>query len=184
MLRYAGIISISLLAACSQTAEKIETAANRSTTSWSLGKQYTRVATLGNSPLDQLAVDQTGFGSLIGQSQLTDGTTVYRHIAPSAESQSYSDFGGLAASNKQVTNYRLSYFKVGQDGIVNDWATGKASSSISTCVSFIAGIFQKCTEQARVNQAVEIYDSLVRTSAGGTITQWGSILQPTAILQN
>ena len=184
MLRFAGVLCIGLLAACSQTAEKIETAANRSTTSWSLGKPYTQVAALGNSPLDQLAADQTGFGPLIGQSRLSDGSTIYRHIAPSAQSESYSDFGGLAASNQQVTNYRLSYFKVGRDGIVSDWAAGKASSSISSCVSYIAGIFQKCTEQARIDQAVEIYDTLVRTRSGGAITEWGTILQPNALSQN
>ena len=177
MFRYTIVLGLALISGCSQTAEKIETAANRSTTSWALGKDYARVAALGNSPLDQLSVEQVGYGPLIGQTSLSDGSVIYRHIAPSAQSETYSDFGGLVGSEKQVTNYRLSYFKVGVDGVVKDWATGKASSSISSCVSFIGGIFQKCTEQARIEQAIQIYDSIVRTSSGSAIESWGTIAE-------
>ncbi|MEM7216321.1 MAG: hypothetical protein AAF423_12325 [Pseudomonadota bacterium] len=162
-----------LIAGCSQTAEKIEAAANRSSTSWAQGKPYSQVAALGNRPLDQLSTEPVGFGQLIGQSSLADGTTVYRHIAPAAKTTSSSDFAGLVGTQKEVTNFRLSYFKVGQNGVVQDWATGSVPGSISDCVSYIAGIFQKCTDQGRVKQALAVYDSIVRTSTGSPMTSWG-----------
>ena len=87
MKRYVFVMLVGMIAGCSQTAEKIEDAANRSTTGWAMGKPYTKVAALGNSPLDQLATEQYGFGQMIGQSTLADGTTFYRHIAPAAKTE-------------------------------------------------------------------------------------------------
>ena len=170
------IIAAMFLAACSQTAEKIETAANRSTTSWAMGKPYNQVASLGNSTLAQLSTEQYGFGQMIGQSSLQDGSILYRHIAPSAEAESGSDFAGLVGKSKKVTNYRLSYFKVGQDGIVKDWATGSVPGTFSSCVTYIGGVFQKCNDQGRVRQALVSYDSSVRTSSNNTIDSWGSFI--------
>jgi len=166
-------LTATVLISCSQTAEKIETAANRSTTSWAMGKPYSQVAALGNQPLDQLAADQYGFGQLIGQSPLTDGSTLYRHIAPAAKAETSSDFGGLVGSSKTVTNYRLSYFKVGQDGIVRDWATGSVPGTYSNCINYISGIFQKCQDQGLIRQTMVAYDSQVRTSSGATVDSWG-----------
>lgn len=183
MKRYVLILLASLAAGCSQTADKIEAAANRSTTSWAMGKPYTKVAALGNSTLDQLSTEQYGFGQMIGQTPLVDGTILYRHIAPAAETETSSDFAGLVGTSKQITNYRLSYFKVGQDGIVKDWATGSAPGSISDCVSYIGGIFQKCTDQGRVKQALAVYDSSVQTSSGTPISNWGPSVSAPQTLQ-
>lgn len=118
------------LAACSSTLEKVEDRSNRLMTSWALGKPYTRVAKLGTSSLARLSADQTGFGDMIGSSEYSDGTTLYR----------------------------LSYFKVGQDGIVKDWATGSVPGTASNCINFIADIFQKCADQALVKQDLAVYD--------------------------
>ncbi len=183
MKRYVFVLLACLIVGCSQTAEKIENAANRSTTSWALGKPYSRVAALGNSTLEQLSAEQTGYGQMIGQTSLADGTTLYRHIAPGAQSESSSNFVGLVGKSKQVTNYRLSYFKVGQDGIVKDWATGSAPGSISDCVTYIGGIFQKCQDQGRIRQALFVYDSRVRTSSGATLDSWGPAIPTSEILQ-
>lgn len=168
------LIVATLLVGCSQTAEKIENAANRSTTSWAMGKPYSRVAALGNQPLDSLSTTQTGYGQLIGTSTYADGTRLYRHIAPAAQAETSSDFGGIVASNKTVTNYRLSYFKVGQDGLVKDWATGSVPGTFSKCISYIGGIFRKCQDQARVQQTLASYDAQVKTSSGTGIDAWGS----------
>ena len=183
MKRHIIVILAGIVAGCSQTAEKIENAANRSTTGWAMGKPYTQVAALGNSALDQLATEQTGFGQMIGQTSLADGTILYRHIAPAAQTETSSDFVGLIGKSKQVTNYRLSYFKVGQDGIVKDWATGSAPGSISDCVTYISGIFRKCEDQGRIKQALFVYDNQVRTSSGSPITSWGPAVPTADILQ-
>lgn len=166
------------LAACGTTAEKIENAANRSMTSWAKGRPYTQVAALGNRPMDRLAVDQTGYGQMIGASPLADGTMLYRHIAPGAEMQTSSSFGGLVGSDKTVTNYRLSYFKVGQDGIVQDWATGAVPGTISDCIRYLGGLFSRCEDQGLVSQTLAAYDSVVLTSGGQPMSVWGPVAPP------
>jgi len=174
MLRYTALATIFLLAACGNSAVQMENFANRSTTSWALGKQYSRVAALGTTPLEKLSGEQIGFGPLIGSIRLADGTTLHRHIAPSSEANTSSDFGGLVGTSKKVSNYRLSYFKVGQDGVVMDWATGRAAGTVSDCLTFISGIIQRCSDQSRVQQTLVSYDAAVRTSSGSTLNAWGA----------
>lgn len=56
------------LTGCSQVAEKAETSANRSYTSYALGKPYADIANLGNSPLERLSGSGgASFGQLLGQ---------------------------------------------------------------------------------------------------------------------
>lgn len=177
MFRIIFILCLALgVAACSSTMEKVEDRSNRLTTSWALGKPYTRVATLGTSRLAQLSAEQTGFGDMIGRSELLDGTTLYRHIAPAAKTETGASFAGLVGRNTQTNNYRLSYFKVGQDGIVQDWATGSVPGTASRCVSFIGGIFQKCADQGLIKQDLAVYDGQVLTRAKQPLSAWGGFV--------
>lgn len=185
MFRIVFILFIALgLTACSSTLEKVEDRSNRLTTSWALGKPYTRVATLGTSRLAQLSADQTGFGDMIGRSELADGTTLYRHIAPAAKTETGASLAGLVGRNTQASNYRLSYFKVGQDGIVQDWATGSVPGTASRCVTFIGGIFQKCADQALIKQDLAVYDAQVLTRAKQPLSAWGAVVEAVPFVAN
>ncbi|MDJ0613358.1 MAG: hypothetical protein QNJ29_06740 [Rhizobiaceae bacterium] len=170
-------VALLLLAGCSSTADKIEDSANRLTTSWAQNKPYAEVAALGNRPIDQLTTTQVGFGQMIGQSQLADGSTLYRHIAPGAERTTEASFG-IVDSESSATSFRLSYFKVGPNGIVNDWATGSVPGSFSKCTWYIGGIFRKCEDQAQIKQTLATYDTVVKTSGKQPISSWGAIQSP------
>jgi len=136
-----------ILASCSQVAQKAETAANRSFTSYALGKPYAEVASIGTSPLERLAGnDRATFGPLLGATRLSNGMTIYRHMAPSARMETGTDFGGLVGSSSVSDNNRLSYFLVGEDGIVKDWATGSVPGNASSCINYVGGIIQRCSD--------------------------------------
>ncbi len=167
--------SLLCLSACSSTADKLENSANRLTTSWALDKPYSEVAAIGNRPIDQLTVERFTFGEMIGSTQLADGSTIYRHIAPGAERTTESNFG-IVDSGSRAVNLRLSYFKVGPNGIVNDWATGSVPGSFSKCTWYIGGIFSKCEDQAEVKQTLSAYDTVVRTQSKQPISSWGPVL--------
>ncbi len=119
-MRFMAILSISLaigLAGCSQVAEKAENVANRSYTSYALGKPYTEVANLGQSPMARLSGSEATFGPMIGATPLKNGMTIYRHMAPGAQTETGANFAGLVGSSTVSQNNRLSYFLVGADGI-------------------------------------------------------------------
>jgi hypothetical protein len=162
-----------LTTACTQTAEQIESAANRNATSWAMGKPYSQVASLGTSTLAQLSPETAGYGTMIGASRLANGDVIYRHIAPAAKSESSTDFGIFGSATVEQ-HYRLSYFRVGIDGIVKDFAYGKAPSSLSDCTTYISGIIRQCEDISRVRLSIQAYDNLVRTSTGAALSGWGS----------
>ncbi|WP_245425526.1 hypothetical protein [Rhizobium sp. H4] len=87
-MRFITILSIGLVigpAGCTQVAEKAENAANRSYTSYALGKPYTDIANLGQSPMAHLSGSAATYGPMIGATPLKNGMTVYRHMAPAAK---------------------------------------------------------------------------------------------------
>jgi hypothetical protein len=64
-MRFTAVLSAGFaiaLAGCSQVAEKAENAANRSFTSYALGKPYAEVANVGQSPMAQLSGSNATFG--------------------------------------------------------------------------------------------------------------------------
>ena len=181
---FATILAIGLaiaLAGCSQVAEKAESAANRSFTSYALGKPYQEVANLGQSPMARLSGSGATFGPMIGETQLTNGTTIYRHMAPGARTESGTNFAGLVGSSSVSQNNRLSYFLVGPDGIVKDWATGSVQGTASDCVQYIGGIINRCSDMRQLQASLALYDMRVATKAGQPISTWG---QPAAPAMN
>lgn len=170
-----SVVLMMFLAGCSSVAEKAESAANRSFTSGALGKPYSQIASVGQSPLDQLYGNtRATFGPMLGATQLSNGMTIYRHMAPAAQTQTSSSFGGLMGRESVSTNNRLSYFLVGTDGIVTDWATGAVQGSTSDCVTYIGGIINRCSDTAQLQAALSFYDSRVLTKDGQPITIWGA----------
>ncbi|MBO3759358.1 hypothetical protein [Ciceribacter sp. L1K22] len=177
-MRLSVVASLAIVLAfsgCSSVAEKAEGAANRSFTSYALGRPYAQVAGLGQSPMDQLAGnDRATFGPMLGSTQLANGMTIYRHMAPAARTETGSSFGGLVGRETVSTNNRLSYFLVGPDGIVKDWATGSVQGATSDCVTYIGGIINRCSDTAQLQAALSFYDSRVLTKDGQPITVWGA----------
>ncbi|WP_246658368.1 hypothetical protein [Rhizobium sp. FKY42] len=173
-IRFSAFALLLALAGCSQVTEKAEGMANRSFTSYALGKPYTQVASLGTSPMDRLAGnDRATFGPMIGATPLSNGQVIYRHIAPAARTERGADFGGLVSSSSVVSNNRLSYFLVGQDGIVKDWATGSVPGDATSCMRYIGGIIQQCADVAQQQTSLAIYDSKVLTKDNQPISIWG-----------
>ncbi|MCJ8510694.1 hypothetical protein MUU53_22895 [Rhizobium lemnae] len=181
-VRFFAFALLFALAGCSQVTEKAEGMANRSFTSYALGKPYTQVASIGTSPMDRLAGDDRAtFGPMIGATPLSNGQMIYRHIAPSARTERGADFGGLVSSSSVMSNNRLSYFLVGQDGIVKDWATGSVPGDATSCMRYIGGIIQQCADMAQQQTSLAIYDSKVLTKDNQPISVWG---QPANVMAN
>ncbi|MCY1667990.1 hypothetical protein [Rhizobium sp. SL86] len=171
----AVMVALAGLSGCTQVAQKAETAANRSFTSYALGKPYAEVASLGTSPMERLAGnDRATFGPLLGSMPLANGMTIYRHMAPSARTETGTDFGGLVGTSSVSSNNRLSYFLVGPDGIVKDWATGSVPGNASSCISYIGGIIQRCSDLTQFEASLTLYDARVLTKDGQPISVWGA----------
>ncbi len=169
------MLVVASLCGCSQVAQKAEAAANRSFTSYALGKPYAQVASIGTSPMEQLAGnDRATFGPLLGSTRLSNGMTIYRHMAPSARTETGTDFGGLVGTSSVSDNNRLSYFLVGPDGIVKDWATGSVPGNASSCISYIGGIIQRCSDLKQFEASLTLYDARVLTKDGQPISVWGT----------
>lgn len=182
-MRLQAVLSMALalaLAGCSQVAEKAENAANRSFTSYAMDRPYAEVANVGQSPLARLSGSEATFGPMIGSTQLKNGMTVYRHMAPAAKTESGSSFGGLVGRSTVSQNNRLSYFLVGPDGIVKDWATGSVQGSTSDCVQYIGGIINRCADMRQVQASLALYDMRVTTKGGQPISAWGEPGMPAA----
>lgn len=163
------------LAGCSQVGQKVENAANRSFTSYAMGRSYAQVASLGTSTLAKLGGNDRGtFGPLLGATKLSNGMTIYRHMAPAARTQTGTDFGGLVGSSSVSENNRLSYFLVGEDGIVKDWATGSVPGNASSCINYIGGIIQRCSDVTQFQASLALYDARVLTKGGQPISVWGA----------
>jgi hypothetical protein len=180
-MRLLAVFSMALalaLAGCSQVAEKAENAANRSFTSYAMGRPYTEVANVNQSTLARLSGSEATFGPMIGATQLKNGMTIYRHIAPAAKTESGSSFGGLVGRSTVSQNNRLSYFLVGADGIVQDWATGSVQGSTSDCVQYIGGIINRCADMQQVQASMALYDMRVTTKGGQPISAWGEPAVP------
>lgn len=180
-MRFLAILSISLaigLAGCSQVAEKAENAANRSYTSYALGKPYAEVANLGQSPMARFSGSEATFGPMIGATPLTNGMTIYRHMAPGAKTETGTNFVGLVGSSTVSQNNRLSYFLVGADGIVKDWATGSVQGSASDCVQYIGGIINRCNDMRQLQASLALYDMRVASKGGQPISSWGEPAAP------
>ncbi|AIC28283.1 hypothetical protein IE4771_CH03196 [Rhizobium etli bv. mimosae str. IE4771] len=180
-MRFITILSIGLaigLAGCSQVAEKAENAANRSFTSYALGKPYAEIANLGQSPIARLSGSDATYGPMIGATPLTNGMTVYRHMAPAAQTKTGTNFAGLVGSSTVSQNNLLSYFLVGADGLVKDWATGSVQGSASDCVQYIGGIINRCNDMRQLQASLALYDARVSTKVGQPISSWGEPAPP------
>jgi hypothetical protein len=175
-----GLAALALLAACTTPPEGLLNAANRNYMRYATGKPYAQVASLNPTTLEGLA-GKTAYGPMIGSFDLADGNRVYRHIDNVQTGESSVDFGIFSQRRTVSTTYRLAYFRVGPDGIVNDWAVGSLPGESLRCVSYAIGIFRQCENQQSLRQSLDFYDTLVRTSSDQPMAVWGPrIEQPLA----
>ncbi|WP_105401647.1 MULTISPECIES: hypothetical protein [Neorhizobium] len=175
-MRFLAVVSVAFglaLAGCSQVAEKAENAANRSFTSYAMGRPYAEVANVNQSTLARLSGSEATFGPMIGTTPLKNGMTIYRHIAPAATTETGSSFGGLVGRSTVSQTNRLSYFLVGADGIIKDWATGAVQGNVSDCVQYVGGIINRCADMRQVEASLALYDMRVTTRGGQPISAWG-----------
>lgn len=124
-----------------------------------VGRPYMQVANVAGG---QPSTGDAGFGPMAGSFALADGAIVYRHVAPAG------------AAGAPVTDLRLSFFKVGPDGAVQDWATGSVPAGQSACPFYASGSFRHCTDFAARDQTFAVFDLAVRTSTGAPLAAWGA----------
>jgi len=177
---FLGFLALALLAACTTPPESLLNAANRNYMRYAMGKPYAQVASLNPTTMEGLA-GRTAYGPMIGSFELADGNRVYRHIDNVQTGESTVDFGILSKRRTVSTTYRIAYFRVGRDGVVNDWAVGSLPGDSVRCVSYAIGIIRQCENQQSLGQSLDYYDSVVRTSRDQPIDVWGPrIEQPLA----
>ncbi len=58
---------------------------------------------------------------------------------------------------------RLSYFLVGPDGVIKDWATGSVEGTTNDCIRYIVVLIQKCTDASQLQASLALYDIRVLT---------------------
>ena len=162
-----------LLAGCSGTMDKVENSANRSYTGSVMGKTYAEVEGYDKNPLMQMSGSGPVFGPMIGMTRLTNGMTIYRHIAPGARTETNASFVGLVGRETVSHRNRLSYFLVGPDGVIKDWATGSVEGTTNDCIRYIGGLIQKCTDASQLQASLALYDIRVLTKDNKPITSWG-----------
>jgi hypothetical protein len=174
---FAAIAMLLAIAACTTPPEGLLNAANRNYMRYAMGKPYAEMASLNPTTMEGLA-GRTAYGPMIGTYALADGNRVYRHIDDVQTGESTVDLGIFSQRHTVSSTYRLAYFRVGPDGIVNDWAVGSLPGGSVRCVSYAIGIFRKCEDQQSLRQSMTLYDSLVRTSAGQPLSSWGAPVEP------
>jgi hypothetical protein len=168
-----GLAALLALAACTTPPQSLMNAANRSYMRYAMGKPYAQVASLNPTTMEGLA-GRTAYGPMIGTYQLADGNRVYRHIDDVQTGESNVDFGIFSQRHTVSSTYRLAYFRVGPDGVVNDWAVGSLPGASVRCVSYAVGIFRQCEDLQSLRQSLSFYDSVVRTSSGQPLSSWGT----------
>jgi hypothetical protein len=177
--RIAALFAAALLLAGCQAPQSVEDFSNRQFARYATGKSYTDVAALPDYDEDTLGRVKM-FGQPIGSYQLASGDTVHRHIKRYAAGGVTTDFGIIRQSEKIRYQYRLAYFRVGPDGIVNDVAIGIVPGETNKCVGYFFGIVQNCEDGETPAQSIAIYDQVVRTSGDQPISAWGPAATPPA----
>lgn len=164
-------IAVLLLAAC-QAPQSVQDFSNRQFSRYAIGKPYAEVAATPDFQEDTLGREKM-YGQPIGSFKLASHDVVHRHIKRYGASTATTDFGFIRQSEKTRYEYRLAYFKVGPDGIVNDMAIGIVPGETDQCVGYFYGIVQNCEEGESPSRSLALYDQIVRTADGQPITVWG-----------
>ena len=173
-MRFFALITLCLLVGCSGTNTALQASQpNLLSAGWAVGKSYKEVASLGRSPSDRFGAQAKGYGHMIGSARLLNGDLIYRHLSPAGKSSTSRSLGTLGDTTTKRT-YRLAYFRVGQDGIVKDYATGSGLASTVACTTYLNGLVSDCDRTETRRLSLTEYDSQVRTSSGAALSSWGA----------
>ncbi|MGR9498005.1 hypothetical protein ACU8OJ_14650 [Rhizobium leguminosarum] len=178
-MRFMAILSISLaigLAGCSQVAEKAENAANRSYTSYALGKPYGRQSwPVANGAAFRLRRNLRADDRRDAIDERHDDLPAYGARRPDRDRHEFRRPGRQFHDFAEQPAF---LFLVGADGIVKDWATGSVQGSASDCVQYIGGIINRCNDMRQLQASLALYDVRVATKAGQPISSWGEPAAP------
>lgn len=173
-MRTVAIVTMLMLAlaGCQQGASQLEQFGARNVMRFAMDKPYEQVARtpdMSSNPLQP----EPAYGPLLASTALEDGNVIRRHIRSIETFSANTDLGIIRQSERTGSSLRLSYFRVGPDGIVNDWAAGSVPGSTNRCVRYAAGIIQRCESDAAAERDIADYDAVVTTSSGQSIAVWG-----------
>ncbi len=165
-------IFVAALGGCSSIEKKAEEISSRSFSRYAVGRPYANVASLPDYDADTLGRIKM-FGDPVGSYRLADGDVVHRHVKQEERSTTSVDFGLIRQSESKSYAVRLSYFRVGPDGMVRDVASGFVPGGKQRCIGYVGGLISKCEDSQALNRTLLEYDSVVRTSSGQPVTSWG-----------
>ena len=168
------------LAGCNSMAEKAEALSGRTFPAYALNKSYASVAALPDYESDTLGRVRM-FGDEVGSFTLANGDVVHRHAKREQRSTSSVDIGIIRNSESASYRMRLTYFRVGPDGIVRDFASGFVDGGSEKCISYVAGLMQRCQDMAALNRTLIEFDAAVRTRDGQTLAAWGPALTDSSL---
>lgn len=159
--------------ACTSIEKRAEQISSQGFARYATGRPYAEVAALADFQADTLGRVKT-YGEPIGSYALPNGDIVHRHVRSEPRSSSSVDFGLLRQS--ETVNYaqRLSYFRVGPDGIVRDVASGFVPGDRERCIGYAGGLVTRCEDMQALNQTLIEYDHVVRTRTGEPLSSWGA----------
>lgn len=168
-LALAGVVA---LGGCQRAQEAVQRRVDQTTLGFTVGKPYQQIASMRKTTLEGMFDDDRAYGELFASQELSDGTTLYRHLDRYESGGTTTSVGGIFGSEKTNYAYRLLYFKVDDQGVIRDYANGFLHGEATNCVSWVGGIFRKCEDPAALRTTVELYDSLVKTSDGLPLSAW------------
>lgn len=136
-----------------------------------VGKNYNEITTAKPGIGGMLLGEGDKYGSLISGYNLPDGTKVMRHMKKSTASSSSISTNLLPVSyGSNDIAYQLFYFRVGQDGVIRDWASGYYNGASQGCLG-ILGVSAACGNEKNT-LPVEKFDSIVVTSENTPLSSW------------
>ncbi|MBO6717095.1 MAG: hypothetical protein JJ913_03965 [Rhizobiaceae bacterium] len=165
------LFAVMAVAAC-QAPQSVQDFSNRQMGRYAIGKSYAQVASTPDFEEDSLGRVKL-YGQPIGSYPLASGDVVHRHIKRYAAGSKTTDFGFIRQSESVRYQYRLAYFRVGPNGVVNDMAVGTVPGETTKCVGRFYGLVETCEDGETPAQSLAIYDQVVRTLDGQPISAWG-----------
>ena len=177
------IVSLLAVVACSGTKAKLQNFNDRRAINDTIGKNYNTITNETSANFSEGFSNQAlKYGKFLSSYNLADGSKVMRHT--DTYSLLSSGFGlgviGVTGLNTKANlAYRIFYFKVGNDGIIKDWANGVSANATGTqeCSGLgVGGFSMESCGDIKGNAPVAEIDSIARTSTEQPLSSWGKAL--------
>ncbi|MFC1467846.1 hypothetical protein ACFLQY_04055 [Verrucomicrobiota bacterium] len=137
------------------------------------GDKYEARKATGKLHADLLVQKELGFGiksplrygPLVAEEKLENGLTIKKHVQRVRSGQ-----GSSVAFSTTSYRYRIFYFLVDADDVIQDWALGSYDDDKSDWA--VGGVISLSIESPSKAAEIEILDGLVRTSTGQLLSSW------------